>query len=256
MEKKVAIVTGASAGIGRATAVRLAKDFAGLVLVAREGDELIKTAEIVKGNGAEALCIACDLRKVEAVDQVINETRARFGRIDALLNIAGAVPQIHLFEMTDEQWNDGAEMKLHGARRLAIKAWPFLKESRGSVVFISGNSAEDPKPGFAAVATINAAICALAKAFAEQGILDGVQVNSVLPGPVMSNRRINFLKKWSAANNLTMDEAGGKFLEEAHIERYGEPEEIGELMAFLVSPSAKWLIGTAIRMDGGEVKGI
>jgi 3-oxoacyl-[acyl-carrier protein] reductase len=256
MEKKVAIVTGASAGIGRATAIRLARDFTGLVLVARERDELIKTAETVKGIGAEALCIACDLRKVEAVDQVINETREKFDRIDALLNIAGAVPQVHLFEMTDEQWNDGAEMKLHGARRLAIKAWPFLKESKGSVVFMSGNSAEDPKPGFAAVATINAAICALAKAFAEQGILDGVQVNSILPGPVMSNRRINFLKKWSAANNLTMDEARGKFLVDAHIERYGEPEEIGELIAFLVSPLAKWLIGTAIRMDGGEVKGI
>jgi 3-oxoacyl-[acyl-carrier protein] reductase len=256
MKTKIAIVTGASAGIGRATAIRLAKDFTGLVLVAREGDELTKTAEIIKSMGVEPLVIAADLRLVESVDKVINETKEKFGRIDALVNIAGAVPQIHLFEMTDEHWNDGAEMKLHGARRLAIKAWPLLKESKGSVVFISGNSAEDPKPGFAAVATINAAICALAKAFAEQGILDGVQVNSVLPGPVMSNRRINFLKKWSAANNLSMEEAKTKFLVDAHIERYGEPEEIGELIAFLLSPRAKWLVGTAIRMDGGEVKGI
>ncbi|HXO77098.1 MAG TPA: SDR family oxidoreductase, partial [Puia sp.] len=100
------------------------------------------------------------------------------------------------------------------------------------------------------------AIVALAKAFAEQGIFDGVQVNSVLPGPVMTNRRINFLKKWSAANGLSMEEAKGKFLVDAHIERYGEPEEIAELMAFLVSPGARWLIGAAIRMDGGEIKGI
>jgi 3-oxoacyl-[acyl-carrier protein] reductase len=256
MEAKIAIVTGASAGIGRATAIRLAKDFTGLVLVARAGDELTKTAEIITAMGRDVLVIPADLRLVESVDKVINGTKEKFGRIDALINIAGAVPQIHLFEMTDEQWNDGAEMKLHGARRLAIKAWPLLKEVRGSVVFISGNSAEDPKPGFAAVATINAAICALAKAFAEQGILDGVQVNSVLPGPVMSNRRVNFLKKWSSANNLNMEEAKAKFLVEAHIERYGEPEEIGELIAFLVSPAAKWLVGTAIRMDGGEVKGI
>ena len=165
---KIAIVTGASAGIGRATAIRLAKDYTGLVLVAREADELQKTAEEIKKLGAETkpdakpevktLTIPADLRDVAAVEQVINETIATFKRIDALINIAGAVPQIHLFEMTDKQWNDGAEMKLHGARRLAIKAWPYLKESRGSVVFISGNSAEDPKPGFAAVATINAAL--------------------------------------------------------------------------------------------------
>ncbi len=256
MKNSIAIVTGASAGIGAATAIRLAKDFTGIVLVARREEELKVTADAVKAAGAEPLIIAADLRQVAAVDVVINETIKKFGRIDAVINIAGAVPQIHLFEMTDEQWNDGAEMKLHGARRLTIKAWPYLKESKGSVILTSGNSAEDPKPGFAAVATINAAIVALAKAFAEQGILDGVQVNSVLPGPVMSNRRIGFLKKWSAANNMTLEEAKTKFLVDAHIERYGEPEEIAELMAFMVSPAAKWMTGTAVRMDGGEVKGI
>jgi 3-oxoacyl-[acyl-carrier protein] reductase len=256
MKNSIAIVTGASAGIGAATAIRLAKDFSGIVLVARREEELKITAETVKAAGAEALIIPADLRQVEAVDEVITKTIEKFGRIDAVINIAGAVPQIHLFEMTDEQWNDGAEMKLHGARRLTIKAWPYLKESKGSVILTSGNSAEDPKPGFAAVATINAAIVALAKAFAEQGILDGVQVNSVLPGPVMSNRRIGFLKKWSAANNMSLEEAKTKFLVDAHIERYGEPEEIAELMAFIVSPAARWMTGTAVRMDGGEVKGI
>ena len=256
MKTKIAIVTGASAGIGKATAIRLAKDYTGLVLVARRAEELQETAKQVQAAGAEPLIIPADLRQVEAADVVIKSTIDKFGQIDALINIAGAVPQIHLFEMTDEQWNDGAEMKLHGARRLTIKAWPYLIKSKGSVVLTSGNSALDPKPGFAAVATINAAIVALAKAFAEQGIIDGVQVNSVLPGPVMSNRRIGFLNKWSAANNMTMEEAKSKFLEDAHIQRYGEPEEIAELMAFLVSPAAKWMTGTAVRMDGGEVKGI
>jgi len=256
MKNSIAIVTGASAGIGAATAIRLAKDFSGIVLVARREEELKITAKTVKAAGAEPLIIAADLRQVSAVDEVVAKTIEKFGQINAVVNIAGAVPQIHLFEMTDEQWNDGAEMKLHGARRLTIKAWPYLKATKGSVVLTSGNSAEDPKPGFAAVATINAAIVALAKAFAEQGIIDGVQVNSILPGPVMSNRRIGFLKKWSEANHMSMDEAKAKFLVDAHIERYGEPEEIAELIAFLVSPAAKWMTGTAVRMDGGEVKGI
>lgn len=90
------------------------------------------------------------------------------------MNIAGAVPQIDLFEMSDEQWYAGMELKLHGARRLTIRAWEALKESKGSVVLMSGSAALDPKPAFAAVASTNAAILAMAKAFAEQGIKDGV----------------------------------------------------------------------------------
>jgi NAD(P)-dependent dehydrogenase (short-subunit alcohol dehydrogenase family) len=116
----------------------------------------------------------------------VDQTLAAFGRIDALLNIAGAVPQIDLFEMTDAQWDGGLALKLHGARRLTIAAWPALKEAKGSVVLMSGNSARFPKAPYAAVGTINAAIVALAKAFLDQGIADGVQVNSVLPGPVMT----------------------------------------------------------------------
>lgn len=256
MNNKIAIVTGASAGIGAATTIRLAKDFLGVVLVARREEELYVTAGAVKAAGSEPLIIATDLRRVEAVDEVISKTIEKFGKIDAVINIAGAVPQVHLFEMTDEQWRDGAEMKLHGARRLTIKAWPYLKKTKGSVVLMSGNSAENPKPGFAGVAIINAAIVALSKAFAEQGIIDGVQVNSVLPGSVMSDRRIAFLEKWSVANNMSMEDAKAKFLIESHIDRYGEPEEIAELIAYLVSPLARWMTGTAVRMDGGEVKGV
>jgi 3-oxoacyl-[acyl-carrier protein] reductase len=252
----VAIVTGASQGIGQATALRLARDFSAVVLAARNESELEKTASGVKSAGAEPLTYALDLREPSAVETVVQGTLDRFGRIDALLNIAGAVPQIDLFEMTDAQWEDGLALKLHGARRLTIRAWDALKASSGSVVLISGSAALDPKPGFAAVATVNAAIIALAKAFAEQGIKDGVQVNSVVPGAVMTGRRMSFFKKWAPAHNLTVEEAMKKFPEDAGISRFGRPEEIADLMAYLVSPAAKWMTGSCVRMDGGEVKGI
>jgi 3-oxoacyl-[acyl-carrier protein] reductase len=255
-QNSVAIVTGASQGIGRSTAMRLARDFSVVVLVARNGDAINETAEALRASGAEALTIALDLSRVESPETVVKTTVDRYGRIDALLNIAGAVPQIDLFEMTDEQWHDGMELKLHGARRLTIQAWDVLKANNGSVVFMSGSAALDPKPAFAAVAAINAAIIAMAKAFAEQGIKDGVQVNSIVPGAVMTGRRRSFLEKWSRAHNMSVEEATKKFPEEAGISRYGQPEEIAELLAFMVSPAAKWMTGSSVRMDGGEVKGI
>jgi 3-oxoacyl-[acyl-carrier protein] reductase len=196
------------------------------------------------------------LSRVESADTLVKTTLESFGRIDALLNIAGAVPQIDLFEMTDEQWRAGMELKLHSARRVTILAWEALKKSKGSVVFMSGSASLDPKPAFAAVAATNAAITALAKAFAEQGIKDGVQVNSIVPGPVMTGRRRSFLEKWAPAHNMSVEEATKRFPEEAGISRYGRPEEIADLLAFMVSPAAKWMTGTSVRMDGGEIKGI
>lgn len=256
MATSVAIVTGASRGIGRATALRLARDFSALALVARNRESLQETAEAVRTAGAEALVLDADLRESDAAQTVVDRSLATFGRIDALLNIAGAVPQIDLFEMTDTQWEDGLALKLHGARRLTIAAWPALKFAKGAVVLISGNSALSPKAPYAAVGTINAAIVALAKAFSDRGITDGVQVNSVLPGPVMTDRRRSYLQHWAPTHSMTVEEATAKFPKEAGIGRYGQPDEIAELMAFLVSPRARWLTGSMLRMDGGEMKSI
>ena len=115
MSKAVAIVTGARQGIGRSTAIRLARDFEALVLVARNRANLEQTGEAVRAAGAEALIIDVDLGQPSAARTVVDQTLRAFGRIDALLNIAGAVPQIDLFEMTDEQWEAGLALKLHGA---------------------------------------------------------------------------------------------------------------------------------------------
>src|SRR6202789_3254233 len=253
--KSVAVVTGASQGIGRTVALRLARDISALVLVARDKQDLENAAAEIASLGAQTVVCAVDLRMPQSAETVVRGTLDRFGRIDALLNIAGAVPQIDLFQLTDAQWDDGMALKFHGARRLTIRAWEALKASQGSVVFISGSAALDPKPGFAAVAAINAAIIALAKAFAEQGIKDGVQVNSVVPGAVMTGRRRSFFEKWAPAHDLPGEEAIKKFPEEAGIARFGEPEEIADLMAYIVSPAAKWMTGASLRMDGGEIKG-
>ncbi len=180
----------------------------------------------------------------------------RFGRIDALVNVAGAVPQIDLFAMSDDEWTDGLALEFHGARQLAIRAWDSLKESRGSVVCMSGSSAISPKPGLAAVGAINAGISALAKAFSERGVADGVQVNAVLPGPVLTDRRRLLLERYAASNGLSFDVGVERYVRETGISPCGEPDDIAALIAFLVSPAARWMTGTTLHTDGGEIKAV
>ena len=256
MQDKVAIVTGASQGIGRATALRLARDFAAVVLVARGAEKLRDTERELVAAGARALVVAQDLGEPSAAADVVDRTLAAFGRIDALVNVAGAVPGAGLFEMTDAQWDSGLALKFHGARRLTLRAWPALKASGGSVVFLSGNAAENPRSAQAAIAAINAAIEALAKAFSERGVVDGVQVNSVSPGAVMTGRRQGLLEKGAQAQGISSDEMKARFLLAAGIARFGQPEEIAELIAFVLSDGARWMTGTVLRIDGGEVKSV
>lgn len=254
MTNSVAIVTGASSGIGKAAAIRLAHDFSSLVLVAREEDKLAQVGEIARKEGCDCFWLAMDLSVTAAAATVIQRTLERFGRIDALINIAGAVAALDVFQMTDTQWNIGMELKFHAARRLAIHAWDALRAAKGSIVFISGNAADIPKSSSAAVGAINAAIEALAKAFADRGIEDGVQVNSVSPGAILTGRRLGMLERAAAEKNISLEDMKDNFLKQVRASRFGEPEDIAELLAFIVSPKAKYMTGAVLRMDGGEVK--
>jgi 3-oxoacyl-[acyl-carrier protein] reductase len=251
--KPVAIVTGASSGIGRATALRLARDFGSLVLVARRKDALSEVTQKASAQGCACLELEIDLSNDGGPKSVIDRALQRFGRIDALLNIAGAVPALDVFQMTDAQWNSGMELKFHAARRLAIHAWEALKAAHGSLVFMSGNAADLPMASAAAVAAINAAIEALAKAFADQGKADGIQVNAVSPGAILTARRLGMLEKSAAAKGLSLEATKKVFLQQAGVKRFGEPEDVAELIAFIVSPGAKYMTGTVLRIDGGEV---
>ncbi|HEY3897512.1 MAG TPA: SDR family oxidoreductase [Chthoniobacter sp.] len=256
MNHSVAIVTGSSHGIGRATALRLAKEFSAVVVVARDESALTEVSKEIAAAGAKPLVLRRDLSRVESAREVIDATLNAFGRIDALVNIAGSVPRIDLLETTDEQWDAGFALKFHGGRRLALNAWDALKDSNGAVVFLSGAAADHPQTMGAAVSSVNAAIEALSKAFADRGLIDGVQVNTVSPGAIMTRRRMGMIEKIAAAKGISIESAKSSYLEHARINRFGEPEEIAELIAFCVSPKMRWMTGSVLRMDGGETNSL
>lgn len=254
--RRTVIVTGASRGIGRATAIRLAEDFDVVALVARTEADLEDAATQIRAIGAIPVSIVQDLRLADAPSNVIAATLSASERIDVIVNIAGAVPQAELLAMTDAQWEDGLALKFHGARRLATAAWPYLVESHGSVVFMSGATAETPKALLAGVSAINAAISGLAKAFADRGVADNVQVNTILPGAVMTGRRLAMIEHFAASRSLAFSEALHVYAREAGISRFGQPEDIAALIAFVLSPPARWMTGASLRMDGGETKSL
>ncbi len=254
--RRVCIVTGASRGIGRACAIRLARDFSDIVVVARNVDALASTAHAVRGVGARAIVAALDLKDASVPRELIRRTLAQCGRLDALVNVAGAVPQTDLLTMTDQEWNEALALKFHGARRLVLAAWDALKSSKGSILFTSGAAAFAPTSALGAVATINAAILALSKAFSDRGLADGIQVNTIVPGPVMTDRRRTMLQKYAERKALPFDAAVDAFARETGISRFGTPEDIAATVSFAVSPEAQWMTGAVLRMDGGETKSV
>jgi NAD(P)-dependent dehydrogenase (short-subunit alcohol dehydrogenase family) len=256
LDGKVAIVTGASRGIGHAIAKRLASDGASVVLCARDRELLNQTAREIESSGRAAFVVAQDLRLPDAGQRVIDSAAARFGAIDILINNAGATRRGEFESLTEDDWTDGFALKLFGAVRLARAAWPYLKQRSGSLINIAGSGGRTPGPQFTIGGSVNAALLSFTKALADIGLRDGVQVNAVNPGPVRTARFEKRLAETAAQNGVSPTEALGIFIREEKIAKVGEPADIAALVSFILSPHGRLLHGSLIDADGGLTKTI
>jgi len=254
---QTAIVTGASRGIGRAIALRLAREGAQVVLCARGGEALKQAVEEIETGGGSAASIALDLRRPENPAALAEFAVSRFGGIGIVVNNAGATKRGEFETLTEEDWADGFALKFFGAVRLTRAAWPHLSSHpSGSLIFISGIGGRTPGSQFTIGGSVNAALLSFTKAMAEVGLRDGVQVNAINPGTVRTGRFEARLAAFAVERKIDVSMAEQQYVQEENINRIGEPADIAALVAFIAGPEGRFLHGSLIDMDGGATKTI
>jgi NAD(P)-dependent dehydrogenase (short-subunit alcohol dehydrogenase family) len=248
---KIAIITGASRGIGRAIAQTLAAEGVKIAAVARSKDQLDELATSIT---TECLVQAVDLRERASAAAVVDATVAKFGAIDLLVNNAGATKRGDFLELSDADWDDGFALKFFGAMRLSRAAWKHLRATRGSIVNIIGIGGRTGSAEFAIGGSVNAACRLLTKALADRGVKDGVRVNAINPGSIKTARLDIRLKEFAEEHNIDLTKAEAQLAKASGVARFGEPSEIAAAVAFLASPQCGFCHGALLDIDGGQTR--
>ncbi len=245
---KVAIVTGASQGIGQATVMRLAGEGALVVAVARGRELLDITAAQVREAGGRAHAVSADVSKPEAAAAIVEQTLKAFGRIDILVNNAGTSATGAFESVTDEAWQADLDLKLFGAIRLIRAAVPHMRQQRGGrIVNVTNIGAKQPAAGSLPTTVSRAAGLAMTKALSKEFAPDGILVNTVCIGLIRAGQH----EKSAARRGIDVEEIYQTMGRNIPLGRVGRAEEAANVIAFLVSEAASFVTGTSVNLDGG-----
>ena len=251
LKGKVGIVTGASRGIGRAIAQTLSSEGMRLVLVARSNDQL---EDLSASLSTDSFVHSIDLRVPEAPASVVAAAMERYGQLDLLVNNAGATKRCDFFSLSDNDWSDGFALKFYGAMRCSRAAWPYLQASRGSIVNIAGIGGRTGSAEFTIGGAVNSALLNLTKALADRGVIDGVRVNAINPGSIVTERLQQRLRTLASEKGIEEPEAARELARVSRVARFGDPSEIARAVAFLASPQADYCQGALLDIDGGQTR--
>ena len=253
---RIALVTGASRGIGRAIALELAEAGADLVINARGSAALDAVAAEVRARGRDVEAVPADVATEAAAPLVVERAVARFGRVDVLVNNAGKGSPKRLLDLTEEDWHASFELNFMAAVRLSLACVPLMRaRGGGRIVNISSRVGRQPDPYFAPYAAAKAALINFTKSLANAFSKDGVLANCVVPGLVRTEAVLEAARKSAEATGKTVEEVLAETLRARPIPagRMGEPADVAGLVVFLASPRASWITGSAFTVDGGIV---
>jgi 3-oxoacyl-[acyl-carrier protein] reductase len=258
LKGKKVLVTGASKGIGRASARLFAEEGCTVAIVARTKDDLETTAkEIESETGAGVIPIAGDMSVQEDVDRVTEEAIERLGGVDVLVTCAGSSPGGLMEELTDEQWYSSLNLKFMGYVRSMRAILPHMRQrASGAVVLVIGNDGIKPSYWETTAGAANAAGINVAASMAEQYAPHGIRVNSVNPGPVNTGRWDTLEKAFARDKGVSQERAHELAVASIPLGRIAEPEEVADLVVFLASDRASFINGAHILIDGSQRKGI
>lgn len=258
LRDKVAIVGGASKGLGRACAEVLAQEGAQVAVCSRSKDDLEQAAaEIRAATGRDVLAFAGDLDRAETIRDLVAATVARFGRLDVLVNNSGGPPLAQAQSATEAQWATALDRSLLFFARMCREALPHLKRQRaGRIINILASTVYQPIPNLVLSGVTRMGVVAFAKTLADEVGRDGVLVNNVCPGSIMSERMLSNVTARAKQLGITLEQALAQRAAETAVGRLGEPRELAYLVAFLASGKSSYMTGTTILVDGGLVRSV
>ena len=255
---KVAIIGGASKGLGRACAQTLAEEGARITICSRTQDDLERAAaEIRDTTGAEVLVFAADLDKEQNIKDLVSATVDRYGQLDVMVNNSGGPPLARSVNATEEQWETALQRSLLFFARMCRESIPHLKEQGGGrIINVLASTVYQPIDNLALSGATRAGVVAFAKSLADEVGRDNILVNNVCPGSILSERMLSNVQSRANELNIPLEEALADRAKETAVGRVGQPEEFGPLVVFLASAKSSYITGTTMLVDGGLVRSV